>query len=210
MGKRWICSSPCSWRWTARFGLAFASARSPFYLVQTHDRVRGKGKQLLAKWSATCLPLLLSQTSFCHRCTEGRRLVQIQNSPQRLIHIQIHHGHIFVTSLRISRTHPSFLFRTRAPGFIVFLSAGDRVPPWSSPPWSGHPGTSMLSTSLISDPSWCPHAHRLVLFSVASQVSPERHLLRRSSPPDSLVAWTSITRLFSAPSLRFSTLRVSF
>jgi len=54
------------------------------------------------------------------------------NSPQRLIIIQIHRGHKVVTSLRTSRTHPSLPFHTRAPEFAVFLSAGDRAPPWSS------------------------------------------------------------------------------
>ena len=59
-----------------------------------------------------------------HRSTDGQLSTPIQNSPPRLIHIQIHRGHIFVTSLRIFRTHPSFLFRTRAPEFIVFILAG--------------------------------------------------------------------------------------
>jgi hypothetical protein len=68
----------------------------------------------------------------CHRSTDGQLSTPIQNSPPRLIHIQIHRGHNFITSLRISRTHPSSLFRTRAPGFTILLSAGDRAPPWSS------------------------------------------------------------------------------
>ena len=85
----------------------------------------------------------------CHRSTDGQLSTPNQNSPQRLIHIQIHRGHIFVTSLRISRTHPSVLVRTRSPEFFVFLSAGDRAPPWSSSPWSAHPGNSLLSLSFV-------------------------------------------------------------
>ena len=85
----------------------------------------------------------------CHRCTDGQLSTPIQISPQRLILIQIHRGHIFVTSLRISRTHPSFLFRTRAPEFTILLSAGDRAPPWSSSSWSAHPGNFLLSFSLV-------------------------------------------------------------
>ncbi|KAG0536386.1 hypothetical protein BDA96_03G059300 [Sorghum bicolor] len=53
------------------------------------------------------------------------------NSPQRLILIQIHRGHKVVTSLCTFRTYPFCLFRTRAPEFVVFLSAGDRAPPWA-------------------------------------------------------------------------------
>jgi hypothetical protein len=73
-----MCSCLCSWRWTAGSGSVVASARPPFYLVQARARVRGKVKQLLAKWSATCPPLLRSPTSFRHQSTEGQRLVQIQ------------------------------------------------------------------------------------------------------------------------------------
>ena len=58
------------------------------------------------------------------RSTDGQHVTPIQNSPPRLIHIQIHRGHIFGTSLRISRTHPSVPFRTRAPEFLVSILAG--------------------------------------------------------------------------------------
>jgi len=68
----------------------------------------------------------------CHRSTDGQLSTQIQNSPQQLILIQFHRGHKVVNSLRTFRTHPFLPFHTRAPEFAVFLSAGDRAPPWSS------------------------------------------------------------------------------
>jgi hypothetical protein len=62
MGKGGISSSPVHGGGQPSVDRRLPAREPPFHLVQARARVRGKVKQLLAKWSATCPFLSRSPT----------------------------------------------------------------------------------------------------------------------------------------------------